>query len=106
MGMEIDVLEKHDNLLLERTEVKARIKHPKETTPGRKALSDAMRENLGLKKEVVIVDSMETHFGKDETMIFVKVYKSIEKAREIEAVHMLKRNGLWEEPKKKKEGEG
>jgi small subunit ribosomal protein S24e len=102
--MEIDILEKHDNLLLERTEVKAKVKHPKESTPSRKDLKAALTEGLGLKKEVLVVDSLETHFGRHETNIFAKIYKSAEKAREVEADHILKRNGLFEEPKKREEG--
>ena len=99
--MEIDIVEKHDNILLERTEVKVKVKHPKEATPSRKVISEALKEALGLKKEVLVVDSMESHFGRDETELFAKVYKTLEKARYIEEDHILKRNGLWEEPKKK-----
>ena len=101
--MEIDIVEKHDNLLLERTEVKVKVKHTKEATPSRKELSAAIKDSLALKKEVLVVDSLETHFGRDETKVFAKVYKSIEKARAVEAEHILKRNNLWEEPKKKEE---
>jgi ribosomal protein S24E len=101
--MEIDIVEKHDNILLERTEVKAKVKHTKESTPSRKDLSAALKETLQLKKEVLVVDSLVSHFGRDETEIFAKVYKTAEKARAVEAEHILKRNNLWEEPKKKEE---
>ncbi len=99
--MEIDIVEKHDNLLLERTEVKIKVKHTKESTPSRKELSAVIKENLGLKNEALVVDSLESHFGRDETMVFAKVYKTAEKARSIEADHILKRNNLWVDPKKK-----
>ncbi|MGA1872294.1 MAG: 30S ribosomal protein S24e [Thermoplasmatota archaeon] len=101
--MEIDILEKHDNLLLERTEVKVKVKHTKEATPSRKEISAALKETLGLKKEVLVVDSMVSRFGRDETELFAKVYKTIEKARSVESNHILKRNGLWEQPQKKEE---
>ncbi len=99
--MEIEILEKSDNVLLERTEIKAKVKHPKEATPARKALSDALKEALGLKKEVLVVDNVGSSFGKNESMLFAKVYKKAETARKVEAKHVLKRNGLWQEPKKK-----
>ena len=101
--MEIDIVEKHDNILLERTEVKVMVKHTKESTPSRKEISAAIKESLALKNEVLVVDSLETHFGRDESKVFAKVYKDIEKARAVEAQHILKRNNLWQEPKKKKE---
>lgn len=99
--MEIDILEKHDNILLERTELKIKVKHAKGSTPSRKDLSSALSEVLGLKKEVLVVDSMVNRFGRDETELMARVYKNVEKARSVEEDHILKRNGLWEEPKKK-----
>jgi small subunit ribosomal protein S24e len=99
--MEIEIVEKHDNILLERTEVKAKAQHPKESTPARKVISEALKEVLGLKKEVLVVDSVDSSFGKNESSIFAKIYKNVESARKVEARHILKRNGLWQEPKKK-----
>lgn len=101
--MEIEILEKSDNVLLERTEVKAKVEHPKEATPARKALSEALKESLGIKKEVLVVDNIDSSFGKHESIVFAKIYKKVETAREVEADHILKRNNLWQEPKKKKE---
>ncbi|MBN1390831.1 MAG: 30S ribosomal protein S24e [Candidatus Thermoplasmatota archaeon] len=99
--MDIDILEKHDNILLERTEVKVRVKHTKEPTPSRKDLTSALKDTLGLKNEVIVVDSLVNRFGRDETELMVRVYRTTEKARSVEGDHILKRNGLWEEPKKK-----
>lgn len=101
--MEIEIVEKSDNVLLERTEVKAKATHNKESTPARKAVSEALKETLGLKKEVLVVDTVDSSFGKSVSMVFAKVYKNMETARKVEADHVLKRNGLWQEPKKKEE---
>ena len=60
--MEIDIIEKHDNLLLERTEVRLIAKHPKESTPSRKVLKDSIVEALGLKKEVLVIDTIDSEF--------------------------------------------
>ncbi len=101
--MEIEVTEKHDNLLLERTEVRLVAKHPKEATPKRKELKDAIMESLDVKKGVLVIDSMNSEFGKNQTEVFLKVYANADKARAVENVHILKRNGLYQE-KKKEEG--
>ena len=98
--MEIDILEKHDNLLLERTEFRLLAKHPKGATPKRKELKDALSEALDVKKGVLVIDTIESEFGREQTKIFAKLYKNIEKARTIEEDHILKRNGLFEEKKK------
>ncbi len=98
--MEIDIVEKHDNLLLERTEFRLLAKHPKGATPKRKELKDALSEALDVKKGVLVIDTIESEFGREQTKIFAKLYKNIEKARTIEEDHILKRNGLFEEKKK------
>lgn len=102
--MEIDIVEKHDNLLLERTEFRLLAKHPKTGTPKRKELRDALSEALEVKKGVLVIDSIESEFGREETRIFAKLYKDIDKARAVENDHILKRNGLYQEKKKKEEG--
>jgi ribosomal protein S24E len=101
--MEIEVTEKHDNLLLERTEVRLIARHSKEATPKRKELKDAIMEALDVKKGVLVIDTMNSEFGRNQTMVFLKVYANVEKARAVENDHVLKRNGLYEE-KKKAEG--
>ena len=101
--MEIEIIEKHDNLLLERTDVRVVAKHQKEATPKRKELKDAITEELGLKKEILVIDTIKSDFGKEETKVFAKVYKDLKNARSVEAEHVLKRNGLQEEKKKKEE---
>jgi ribosomal protein S24E len=63
--MEIDIVRKNDNLLLERTEVDFTVKHSKESTPSRKDLSEALREELMLKKEILVVDSFGSEFGRE-----------------------------------------
>ena len=101
--MDIEIIEKHDNLLLERTEVRLLAKHPKEPTPKRKELKEAIIEALGLAKETLVIDKVKSEFGKEETKIYAKVYKKVEIARKIENDHILKKNALFEE---KKKGEG
>ncbi len=102
--MDIEILEKHDNLLLERTEVRLLAKHPKEATPKRKELKEAITEALGISKETIVIDVVESEFGKGETKIYAKVYNKVEIARKIENDHILKRNSLYEGKKKKEEG--
>ena len=102
--MEIEVLEKHDNVLLERTEVRLLVKHPREKTPSRKDLSEALKEILGIKKETLIIDTVDSEFGKDSSRLYVKLYHDLQKAKEIEEDHILIRNGLMEKKKKKTPG--
>lgn len=102
--MEIEVLEKHDNVLLERTEIRLLVKHPKEKTPSRKELSEALKDVLGMKKETLIIDTVGSEFGIDRSKVYVKLYRDLQRAKEIEEDHTLIRNGLMEKKKKKAPG--
>ena len=99
--MEIEILKKHDNMLLERVEIDFKIKHAGENTPSRDAVRDSLKEILNIGKDTLVVDTFEGSFGKGETKGFAKVYKSLEKAKYIEEKHILLRNKLIEKEKKK-----
>jgi small subunit ribosomal protein S24e len=99
--MEIEVLEKHDNVLLERTEIKVLVKHPREKTPSRKDLAEALKDVLGMKKETLIIDAVDSEFGKDSSRVYVKLYRDLQRAKDVEEDHILIRNGLMEKKQKK-----
>jgi small subunit ribosomal protein S24e len=101
--MEIEVISKKENPLLDRLEVNFKITHPKEITPKRKDVRDEIAALLKVKKDQIVIDHMNTEFGKPETIGYAKIYGSKEGAQKIETKAVLKRNYLLEE--KKEEGE-
>ena len=98
--MELKILDKKQNDLLNRIEVDFELSHPNEQTPKREVVRDMISKELKAPKETVILDSMRTEFGKGTTKGYAKVYTSKEKAVETERGHILKRNKLFEEKKK------
>ena len=92
--MEVEVVSKDENKLLERTEVRFKATHANEGTPQRDAVRDKLASLLKVPKERVVVDSMESEFGKMETVGYAKVYKSKEAAMKYEREHILVRNKL------------
>ncbi|MCU0852958.1 MAG: 30S ribosomal protein S24e, partial [Thermoplasmata archaeon] len=74
--MEIEILDKKENELLDRTEVRFKASHAKEGTPQREAIREKLAGMLKAAKERVIVDAMESEFGKMETVGYAKVYKT------------------------------
>ncbi len=110
--MKIEVLEKKDNKLLDRTEVKFRIMHEKEKTPERDLVRSELADFLKLKKEIVIVDNIKSIFGVQESIGYAKIYKSVDSAKKIEPRYMLERNKVTKgkkveskENKEEKKGE-
>jgi small subunit ribosomal protein S24e len=100
--MEVEIIKKHDNSLLERTEVDFRVRHPGETTPTRDSIREALKEALKVSKETLVIDHMKGEFGKGETTGYAKVYKSAERAKYIEVEHVLVKNKLVEKKAAKK----
>ena len=100
--MEIEIVSKKENELLDRTEVTFKASHPKEGTPQREAVREKLASMLKAAKERVIVDSMDSEFGKMETVGYAKVYKTKESAMKFEREYVLVRNKLKEKDKVEK----
>ncbi|MDG6220691.1 MAG: 30S ribosomal protein S24e [Candidatus Thermoplasmatota archaeon] len=98
--MDVEILNKKENALLKRVEVEFEVKHPKGPTPKRNEIRDAIASELGAKKESVVVDELNSTFGKPVTCGYAKVYKSVEDARNVELEHIQKRNNIFQEKKK------
>jgi small subunit ribosomal protein S24e len=106
--METEVLSRKENPFLDRVEIEFRTSHPNEPTPTRDALREEIAKIAKAKKGLVIIDRMDSDFGKPETTGYAKVYKNEEKVLSVERKHILMRNDLLktekkEPPKKKAE---
>lgn len=100
--MEIEILSKKENELLDRTEVRFKAVHPKEGTPQREAVREKIAAVMKATKERVIVDAMDSEFGKTETVGYAKVYKTKDAAMKYEREPTLVRNKLKEKAKVEK----
>ena len=102
--MDLEIISKEQNKLLERTEVRFKAAHASEGTPQRDAVREKLASMLKVAKERVIVDSMRSEFGRMETIGYAKVYDTKEAAVKYEREHILVRNKLKEKavPDKKK----
>ena len=113
--METEVLSRKENPLFERIEIEFHTRHASEPTPTRDALREEIAKIAKAKKDLVIIDRMDSDFGRPETSGYAKVYKSMDKILSVERKHILIRNGLLKpekeaakrkpEPKKKPEAE-
>ncbi len=102
--MEIEIVQRKENALLGRQEVKFRITHLAEATPTRDAVREKLAGLTGAKKGLIVVDEMHSTFGKGETEGYARVYATIDALSKSEPLFLLKRNKLEEHaPKKRKE---
>ncbi len=102
--MEIEIIDKREQPLLQRTEITYKASHPNEKTPGRDTVRAELAKLLKSKKENIVIDHQEPQFGKAETIGYAKVYTTTAILKAIERKHILKRNKLLDEKGKKKEG--
>lgn len=101
--MEIEIVNKHANALLRRTDVRFRVAHPKEKTPQRTVVRDKIAGIVGSPREGVIIAFMRSHFGTSTTEGFAKCYASADEAKKMEPQFLLRRHGLVEAKKEEKE---
>ena len=100
--MEIEIDSKRNNPLINRTEVHFTIRHEGKGTPDREIVRSELAEKLNVKKENVVINNINSGFGIQESTGYAKVYKSVEKSKNMERKHILERNKLIEGKEKKK----
>ncbi|MEM3512889.1 MAG: 30S ribosomal protein S24e, partial [Thermoplasmata archaeon] len=101
--MEIEIISKRENVLLDRTEVRFKVIHDKSGTPKRDDIRAKLAEVLSVNQDTLVVDHLNQKYGVNQTEGYAKVYKNKD-ALGIERVPVLVRNKLKE--KKKKETAG
>lgn len=92
--MKIEIKSEKKNPLLKRTEIYFTIDHAGETTPKRGAVLEELVKITKAKKDTIVLDNVESVFGKGVSEGYAKVYESKEIAQEIEPEFILKRNGI------------
>jgi len=92
--MKMEITQKKDNPLYKRVEVHFTINHDGESTPGRNAVAEAIAKECKSKRECVVVDNIESVYGKGMSKGYAKVYESKEIALEYDREYLLKRNGI------------
>jgi small subunit ribosomal protein S24e len=101
--MKIEITEKKENLLQERTEVRFTVDHTGEATPTRKAIIDEISKMMKAKKGTVVINNVDTQYGRGISKGYVKIYKTEESALKFEREYLLKRSGIGKAEEKPKE---
>jgi len=105
--MEIEIVSRKENKVLEREEVYFKIRYEGKT-PSRRKVRDNLKNMVGGK--VVIIEYIKPVYGAPEADGYARVYQSEKKAREVEAKHIIDRNlkkgGEEAEEKKEEAKEG
>ena len=96
--MELEIVSKKENPLLDRTELEVLARHAGKPTPTRDEVRQHVAAAMKANKDVVLVDHLESSFGRGLTRGYVKVYKNKEAAKAIEREPIKRRNALEKAP--------
>ncbi|MDO5824106.1 30S ribosomal protein S24e [Methanobrevibacter sp.] len=93
--MEIEFIEEKENKLFNRKEVKFYVDYDGEATPKILDVKSKLVALLNTKKELLVVDNVQPHYGEPKALGYAKVYDTVDDLEYIEAKHVLAKN---EEP--------
>lgn len=89
--MELELVRKRENPLLNREELVFRVKF-KGGTPSRKELRELIARHIGKAPSNVFIRKIATEYGKEEATVVVMAYNSRAMALMIEPAHIVRRN--------------
>lgn len=94
--MEIDILNKKENKALDRTEVKFDCIYSGEATPKILDVKSKLVALLGTQKDLIVVDSIQPHYGQAKASCYAKIYGSTDSLANIEVKHVIAKNKEFE----------
>lgn len=101
--MEIRVVERKENPLVGREEIRFEVLHPGEATPSRQAVRSQLASLLGAEEDLLVILRLRTHQGSSTTLGLAHLYRSPEVLSKFAPKHLLQRGVKKEEGEKKEE---
>jgi len=92
--VEVEIESEKENKLLNRRELTLIVSHQGEETPSRQMLKDRVSNLVNSPKNTVIVDSIKTMFGKEQSTVEARVYDDEESVVKYERKYQKERNKI------------
>ncbi|BFI73441.1 30S ribosomal protein S24e [Nanoarchaeota archaeon] len=92
--MDINILNREKNELLNREEIIVDIEHKGESTPKREELRKKISAMIGKDEKLIVIEKIISEFGKQRSKAFIHVYENEEDMKKLEPKHILKRNKI------------
>ena len=103
--MEIEFIEEKENKLFNRKAIKFYVDYDGEATPKILDIKSKLVALLNTKKELLVVDNVQPHYGEPKALGYAKVYETVDDLKYIETNHVLAKNEEPEEPAEDAEDE-
>ena len=103
--MEVSIISRKENPLLEREELIFLVNHESKGTPSREEIKNKLAAILNVDTERLFIKKIESEYGITRSKGNARIYKSLERALLVEPKHIVKRNlgGLPAKEEKSKE---
>ena len=95
--MEIEYIEEKENKLFNRKEIKFYVDYEGEATPKALDIKSKLVALLNTKKELLVVDNVQPHYGEPKALGYAKVYETVDDLKYIETEHVIAKNAEPEE---------
>jgi small subunit ribosomal protein S24e len=89
--MKVEIVEKSENPLFQRVEIKLKVDHAGEPTPKRLDVRAQVAAQLGVAEELVVIEKLAGAYGKQEASGIARAYSSKERLEALEPKYMLVR---------------
>ena len=90
--MEIEFIEEKENKLFNRKEIKFYVDYDGEATPKILDIKSKLVALLNTKKELLVVDNVQPHYGEPKALGYAKVYETVEDLEYIETKSVIAKN--------------
>ena len=90
--MEIEFIEEKENKLFNRKELKFYVDYDGEATPKILDIKSKLVALLNTKKELLVVDNVQPHYGEPKALGYAKVYETVEDLEYIETKSVIAKN--------------
>ena len=90
--MEIEFIEKKENKLFDRTEVRFYCLYPGEATPKLLDVKSKLVALLKKKKELIVVEKHKPHYGEPKAAGYAKKYGHVESLQDVEKPSIIEKN--------------
>ena len=89
--MKVEIVERKENPLLQRMEIKFRVDHSGQATPKRMDVRAQLAAQLSVPQELVMIEKIASTYGRQAASGIARVYSSRERLEQLEPKYLLKR---------------
>lgn len=89
--MEVKVIEKEENPLLEREKINFEVEHKNAPTPPRADVLKELSEEIGVSEDLIVIEKIATLHGRQVASGIARIYKTEKRLKELEPEYLTTR---------------